>query len=152
MFTSLREFCAQCTYAMLTKHEKNSRVYGESLTINCFNQYKTLGMQKIRLNFGIGRRDRASKIVTTMLEAFENVPHNCKATACARVKLDFAQIIFENSKTFRLSTCVCCMLMLQCFSQVIQFTYTCHVFAQPTSSFLAGFIKIYDMTWSRNLF
>lgn len=36
-------------------------------------------MQKIRLNFGIGRRDRASKIVTTMLEAFENVPHNAIA-------------------------------------------------------------------------
>ena len=67
MFTSLREFCSVCY--MLTKHEKHSRVYGERLTINCFNYYKTFKMQNIRLNFGIGRRDRASKIVTTMLEA-----------------------------------------------------------------------------------
>lgn len=71
-------------------------------------------MQKRRLNFRVGRRKRASKIVRTMLEAFENVPH--KATAEARVKLDFALNIFKNSKTFRLSTRTCCMSMLQYFS------------------------------------
>lgn len=50
-------------------------------------------MQKRRLNFRVGRRKRASKIVRTMLEAFENVPH--KATADARVKTGLRSEYFQ---------------------------------------------------------
>ena len=104
-------------------------------------------MRKRRLNFGIGRRDRASNIVRTMLEAF--VPH--KVTADTLVKLDFARNIFRNSKTFRLvlalAACRCCSVPVRLYSSPT------HVMFSPDQQVrsLEGLLKITTCR-SRNLF